>query len=87
MTENYAKESIVESVIFTEENKDIIFNSISCNKAPDFENGKPVLKIQTPEGIKIVRIGDWILKRESGEYCTCKPEAITQKKAILQSTN
>ncbi len=59
------KPKTIQAVQFTEENKDRIFNSLSGQFAPDFENGKPIIKVTTIHGdIAIVRIGDWIVKED-----------------------
>ena len=46
----------VEAIQFTEENKDSIFNSLTGRYAADFEDGKPLLKVETVHGeISIAR--------------------------------
>jgi hypothetical protein len=68
------KPVIIEAEQFTDENKDRAFNFVRCNCYPDFEDGKPILKIQTLEGDMTARIGDWIIKGVSGEFYPCKPD-------------
>ena len=67
---------VVEAMQFTDENKNQVFNFVRCNTAPDFENGLPVLKIQTIHGeVAIARIGDYIVKEpEPGKYYPVKPD-------------
>ena len=64
----------IEAVQFTEENKDRVFNALTGQYAPDFEDGKPILKVTTVHGeIAIVRIDDWIVKdSEIGTYYPVK---------------
>ena len=66
----------VEAVQFTEENKDQVFNSLTGQHAPDFEDGLPILKVKTVHGdIAIIRIGDWVVKdRDIGTYYPIKDD-------------
>ena len=66
----------VEAVKFTEQNKDMIFNSLTGRYAADFENGKPILRVETVHGeIAIVRLGDWIVKdAKIGTYYPIKDD-------------
>jgi hypothetical protein len=68
------KPVVIEAERFTEANKDRAFNFITCNCSADFENGEPILRIQTLEGVMTVRLGDWIIKGVSGEFYPCKPD-------------
>jgi hypothetical protein len=68
------KPVVIEAEQFTEENKDRVFNFVRCTKSADFENGRPVLKIQTLEGVMIANIGDWIIKGVNGEFYPCKSD-------------
>lgn len=71
----YRKKSVViEAMQFTEENKDRCLNFVRCNCAAYFENGQPILKIQTLEGTMTARFGDWIIKGVNGEFYQCKPD-------------
>lgn len=63
----------MEKILFTDKTKDQVYNWITCNKVAEFEDDIPVLKIQTPEGIKIARFGDYIVKDLEGNYWPCKP--------------
>jgi hypothetical protein len=57
------KPVVVEAMQFTEEAKDQVFNWISCNRMPSWDDdGKPALIIQTLEGNMKAVIGDWIIK-------------------------
>ena len=70
----YRKKPVVVDVMeFTDRNKDQVFNWITCNKYADFDNGKPVLKIQTLEGVMTAQLGDYIIKGVAGEFYPCKP--------------
>ena len=64
----------VEAVQFTEENKDMVFNSLTGQCAPSFDKGKPTIKVKTIHGeIAIVRLGDWIIKEnKKGFYYPIK---------------
>jgi hypothetical protein len=46
----------------THENKDMIFNEITIRSVPDGDNNNPVIKLETPLGIKVCKIGDYIVK-------------------------
>ena len=68
----------IEYMEFTHENKDIVFNFITCNAYPEWsEDGKETIKIQTSEGDMIASMGDFIIKepfdKERGFY-PCKPD-------------
>lgn len=65
----------IEAVQFTEDDKNRCFNWISCNRFADWdEENKPIIKIQTPEGVMTAKIGDWIIKGVKGEFYPCKPD-------------
>ena len=66
----------VEAVQFTDENKNMVFNSLTGNVYPHFENLKPVLDVKTINGdIIVIRIGDWIVKdSEIGTYYSLPAE-------------
>ncbi|MDD4390204.1 MAG: hypothetical protein PHW03_05310 [Eubacteriales bacterium] len=66
MTTKFRKKPvIVDAEQFTEENKNRCLNFVRCNSTADFEDGKPILKIQTIHGdIAIVRLGDWVVKEQ-----------------------
>lgn len=70
------KPVVIEAEQFTEDNKNRCFNFVRCNTSADFENGKPILKIQTIHGdIAIARLGDWIVKEPMpGFYYPVKPD-------------
>jgi len=75
------KPKTIQAVQFTEEKKEGIFNSLSGQFAPDFENGKPIIKVTTIHGeIAIVRIGDWIVKEDTiGFYYPVKDKIFKAK--------
>lgn len=67
----------IEAVQFTEQNKDrIFFNELTGRYDADFEDGKPILKVETVHGdIAIIRLGDWIVKdAKPGTYYPIKDE-------------
>ena len=72
----YRKKPIeIEAMQFTDEMKDRVFNFVSCNRYPDFdEQGKPVLRIQTLEGEMTAALGDWIIRGVAGEFYPCKTD-------------
>lgn len=75
MTKFRKKPVVVEAEQFTDENKDMVFNFVTCNKYPTTdENDKPTLTIQTLEGDMTAQLGDWIIKGVQGEFYPCKPD-------------
>ncbi|MFE4203205.1 hypothetical protein [Aneurinibacillus aneurinilyticus] len=68
------KPVVVEAEHFTEENKDKVFHWITCTCDPSFIDGKPVIKIQTLEGVMIASLGDYVIKGVNGEFYPCKPD-------------
>ena len=68
------KPVVVEAKFLTDENKDQVFNWISCSKQPVFVKGKPAIKIHTLEGTMTASIGDYIIKGVEGEFYPCKPD-------------
>lgn len=68
------KPVVIDAEQFTEESKDRVFNFVTCNKAAEILDGKPILKIQTLEGVMTANIGDFIIKGVSGEFYPCKPD-------------
>lgn len=67
------KPIVIEAMQFTEETKNQVFNWV-WSRDPDFEDGKPVLRIHTLEGTMTARLGDWVIKGVKGEFYPCKPE-------------
>lgn len=72
------KPVIVEAYHFTHDNKDRVFNFVTCNASADFEDGDPVLRIQTLEGIMTAYIGDWVIKGVMGEFYPCKSDIFAE---------
>lgn len=67
------KPVVIEAMKFTRDNKDRCFNFVTCNKFADFdEDGDPILKIQTLEGVMTARLGDYIIKGVQGEFYPCR---------------
>ena len=58
-----SKPKTVEAARFTDADKQRIFNSLTGQYAPGFEQGEPIIKVTTIHGeVAIVRLGDWIVK-------------------------
>lgn len=76
MPKKYIKKTVViEAMQFTNESKDQVHTWVTCNTSADFDdNGDPILKIQTLEGIMTASLGDYIIKGISGEFYPCKPD-------------
>ncbi len=73
------KPIVIEAIEFTKGTKNQAFNFVRCNTSADFDvSGKPVLKIQTLEGIMTAQLGDWIIKGVRGEFYPCKPDIFSQ---------
>ena len=69
------KPVVIEAVQFTQQSEDQVFNFITCNKYPIFNNeGEPAIKIQTLEGEMTASLGDYIIKGVNGEFYPCKPD-------------
>jgi len=69
------KPVVIDAMQFTDEMKDRVRHFVRCNVAADFdEQGRPVLKIQTLEGVMTAVLGDWIIKGVKGEFYPCKPD-------------
>lgn len=66
----------VEAIQFTEQSKDRCFNFVRGTCYADFEDGSPILKVQTIHGdTAIVRLDDWIVKENApGAYYPVKPD-------------
>lgn len=66
---------VVEAMRFTAEDKNRVFNWITCNRYPDWDDhGAETIKIQTLEGDMTASLGDWIIKGVKGEFYPCKPD-------------
>ena len=76
MSKLYRKKPVViEAMKFTEETKNQCFHFVTCSHYADFdENGSPIMRIQTFEGITIASLGDYIIKGIKGEFYPCKPD-------------
>ena len=73
------KPVVIDAEQFTEENKNRALNFVRCNCSPDFDgDGKPILKIQTMEGVMTASLGDWIIKGVNGEFYPCKPDVFNK---------
>lgn len=69
------KPIIIEAMQFTNENKDRVFNWITCNCYPTFDDkGNPTLKIQTLEGDMTASLGDWVIRGVAGEFYPCRAD-------------
>ncbi|WP_313429828.1 hypothetical protein [Siminovitchia terrae] len=57
----------VEAKQFRDDNKNQVFNWVTCIRTPVFEeNGKPALMLQTTQGTVFATIGDYIIKDDEG---------------------
>ena len=87
MEKKYRKKPVVvEAMEFTDETKNQVHSFVRCTTAVDWEDGKPVLKIQTPEGIMTARLGDYVIKDVNGYFYPCKPD-IFEKTYDIQLQN
>lgn len=77
------KPVIVEVMELTDKTKDQVYNFVRCTTAPDWEDGEPVLKIQTLEGVMTARLGDYIIKGVNGEFYPCKPDIFHKTYEII----
>lgn len=69
------KPVVIEAMQFTDDNKNQVFNWVTCNCYPAWDaNGNPALKIQTLEGDMIAQLGDWVIKGVKGEFYPCKAD-------------
>lgn len=68
------KPVVVETMQFTDETKNQVHSFVRCTTAVDWEDGKPVLKIQTPEGIVTARLGDYVVKDVNGYFYPLEPD-------------
>lgn len=69
------KPVVIEAMQFTDDNKNQVFNWITCNVVPAWDtNGNPALKIQTLEGDMLAQLGDWVIKGVKGEFYPCKED-------------
>ena len=60
---------------FTNKNKDRAFNFVRCNCTAGRDiDGKPILQIETLEGVMTANLGDYIIKGVTGEFYPCKPD-------------
>lgn len=73
------KPVVIEAMQFTDEMKDRVFHWVGgCPSAGVDDQGKPTMKIQTPEGWITASLGDWIIKGVAGEFYPCKPDIFEQ---------
>lgn len=78
------KPVVIEAMQFTEENKNQVFNWITCTKEPIFVDYKPALKIRTLEGDITANLGDYIIKGVNGEFYPCKPDIFKKTYEIVE---
>ena len=77
MKEFRKKPVVIRAIHFTDENKDIVYNTLSeikQNITPSFNKDVPCLIIPTLEGEMIANLGDWIIQGIKGELYPCKPD-------------
>jgi hypothetical protein len=72
----FRKRSVtIEAMQFTAENKDRVFNWVTCSHYPDWnDKGEPVIVMPMREGDVQAWLGDWIIKDENGDFAVCKPD-------------
>ena len=69
------KPIVIEAMQFTDEMKDRVHTWIGCNRIAGFDDdGSPILKIQTLEGVMVANLGDWVIKGVKGEFYPCKAD-------------
>jgi hypothetical protein len=72
------KPVVIEAMQLTEENKDQVFNWISCTRIPTWVDGKPAISIHTSEGNMTAMIGDYVIKEPFAtpdrRFYPCKPD-------------
>jgi len=78
------KPVVIEAMQFTEDTKDRCLHFVTCNTAADFEDGKPVMRIQTLEGIMTASVGDYIIKGVQGEFYPIKEEIFEQTYEVAE---
>jgi len=78
------KPVVIEAMQFTDKTKDQVHTWVACNTAADFENGKPVLRIQTLEGIMTASFSDFIIKGVNGEFYPCKPDIFEKTYELVE---
>ncbi len=81
------KPVFVEAMRFTDENKDQVFNWVTCNKSAERYEGEPVLRIQTLEGVMTAKLGDFIIKGVKGEFYPCKADVVNATYDFFPSDN
>lgn len=94
MTKYRKKPIEVEAMLFTEDNKDIVFNWVKefqFNIYPSFDtNGKPMLIVPTLDGDMVCSIGDYMIKEpfptDWRKFYPCKPD-IFEKTYELSSSS
>lgn len=74
MTKYRKKPVVIDAMQFTDENKNQVFNWVRCSTSADFADGKPILKIQTLEGVMTASLGDYIIKGVAGEFYPCRAD-------------
>ena len=78
------KPVVIEAMKFTDENKNQVFHWITCSVTADFNDGKPIIRIQTLEGVMIAELGDYIIKGVKGEFYPCKPDIFEQTYELVE---
>lgn len=71
----YRKKPVeVEAIQLTEENKNQVFNWITCSKEAIYNEKGSAIKIQTLEGDMVASIGDYVIKGVEGEFYSCRAD-------------
>ncbi len=66
----------VEAEQFSEITKDRVFHFAGCvNKSVGFDDtARAIMKIQLPEGVVTVHVGDWVVRGSLEGLSVCKPD-------------
>lgn len=79
MANKYRKKPVViEAVQFDDSTETLVTLTEFMDSQPEivigYETKKPILKIETLEGIMTANEGDYIIKGVNGEFYPCKPD-------------
>lgn len=74
MKQYQKKPVVIEAIQFTGAKVGEMFMQFPVKE----QDGKPILDIETLEGVLTAQEGDWIIKGVKGEFYTCKPDIFEQ---------
>lgn len=79
------KPVVIEAVQFFDEPDTISELSEFMNQTViSYEQGRPILLIDTLEGTMMANEGDWIIKGVNGEFYPCKPDIFEKTYEIVE---